>query len=234
MSSPTQIILALDFPTQTQAFHALDKLEGAISQVKVGLELFFAEGIELLKALDKRHCHIFLDLKLHDIPHTVSKAITALKGLPINFLSVHASGGARMLQAARATAEKTLPHTRILAVTLLTSLDTPQLRQLHVPHTAREHTLHLARLALENDIKGLICSPLDLAALRKQLGDTITLASPGIRAENGTKHDQRRTLSATQAQRAGANYLIIGRPITQASCPPTALQQLKAELKNSL
>ena len=230
MPKTPDIILALDFPNQQQTFQFLDNIGDSVSHVKVGLELFTAEGPAFLHALQKRSYRIFLDLKLHDIPHTIANTIESLDTHTLSFLTLHALGGASMLQTASETAQQCLPETQLLAVTVLTSLNASLLAQLNILKSPQEQTLDLACLALQNGMNGIVCSPRDVFFLRQHLGRDPIIATPGIRSQDDQQDDQQRTLTAREAQKAGTDFLIIGRPITQATCPLSAIANLRAQL----
>jgi orotidine-5'-phosphate decarboxylase len=231
MPTPTldaqKIILALDTPSSSQAASWLAELFPPLTHAKIGLELFTRQGPEIFHKLKKDDVEFFLDLKLHDIPHTISRTITSLSHLPIKFLTVHATGGLSMLKAACEAAQGT--KMQLLAVTILTSLDQEQAASIfHRISSISDQVLRLAEIAAKAGITGFVCSPQEIIPLRSALGSSFTLITPGIRPRFSNKQsdDQQRTLTAKEALAAGADYLVIGRPITHAPSPQDALARL--------
>jgi orotidine-5'-phosphate decarboxylase len=230
MRSPCDIALALDVPTRTDAEAFLDRIGPNLKWVKIGLQLFVREGPALLEVVAKRGHRIFLDLKLHDIPNTVASAIRSLRDRPCELLTVHAAGGAEMLRQAVTAAAETSPNLRLLAVTVLTSLDAQALVATGVPATPASQVERLAALALDTGIPGLVCSPEELPALRARFGPTPLLVTPGIRPPGSDPGDQKRSLTPAAAAAAGADLLVVGRPLLQATDPRAALAALHATL----
>lgn len=212
-ASTNPIIVALDVPTLDQAIDLSDQLGDAVGAVKIGLELFSAHGPGAVRALGVEH-GVFLDLKLHDIPTTVRRAVAALRGLEPELLTVHALGGRAMLEAAND--EK--GDTDVLAVTILTSLDDAALAELRLPPAA-EAVPALARLAFEAGCDGVVCAPTDLAAVRAVCPPPFLVVTPGIRLAGSPTDDQARTTTPEAAIAAGADRLVIGRPITRSTDP---------------
>jgi len=226
-----RLIVALDFPDAKAALALIDRLEGATSWLKVGLELYIASGNSLITELQQRGFSIFLDLKLHDIPNTVGSAVCAAGSLGVNLLTVHAAGGTEMLTAAvQAAAESGLG---ILAVTVLTSIDDLQLEATGVTGGAGAQVEKLAGLAMRCGVQGLVCSPVEIPRLRSQLGGDPLLVIPGIRPEGGALGDQRRVATPGTAIAAGASYLVVGRPITRAVDPGAAARAILAEMQGA-
>jgi orotidine-5'-phosphate decarboxylase len=228
-----RLILALDFPTGRQSLAFLEDLRHRCAQpplwVKVGLELFLAEGPGLVHSLRSQGYSVFLDLKLHDIPNTVGSAIRALAPLDVDLLTVHASGGPAMLRAAAEAASS--QRLRLLAVTVLTSLDAVELAATGVGSTPSEQVTRLAHLAWQTGIDGLVASPLEARTLRDEFGTGLHLVTPGIRlAKAGVVDDQQRTATPGLALRAGASQLVVGRPITRAVDPAAAYEALLDEI----
>jgi orotidine-5'-phosphate decarboxylase len=225
----TGLIAALDTAETGQARQWAAAVAPPCGMVKLGLEFFLANGPAGVRALDR--WPVFLDLKLHDIPNTVAGAVRAVLPLRPRMLTLHAAGGAAMLAAARAAAE-TAGQARpaLLAVTVLTSLDAAALSEIGVADTPAAQVLRLARLALAAGADGLVCAPTEVAMLRQALGPAPLLVVPGIRPGGAGGDDQRRTLSAKQAASAGADWLVVGRPITQAADPAAAAAALAAEV----
>ena len=226
-----RLIVALDFPDARAAFALVDRLEGAARWFKVGLELYIAEGNYLVAELQRRGFSIFLDLKLHDIPHTVASAVRAASRLGVNMLTVHASGGPEMLAAA---VEATDPGLSLLAVTVLTSIDGEQLEATGVHGTTAAQVERLATMAHAYGVRGLVCSPAEVAHLRTQLGSEPLLVIPGIRPEGAALGDQRRVATPAAAMAAGASYLVVGRPITRAVNPGAAARAILAQMQSGV
>jgi orotidine-5'-phosphate decarboxylase len=223
----SRLIVALDTASWEQALKWVDRLPQVLWW-KVGLELFTAVGPQILQALKERGKRIFLDLKLHDIPHTVGRAAQVAVGYGVDLLTVHAAGGSAMLRAAMAATQGS--SCRLLAVTLLTSLGPDQVRQeLGVERDPGDYVLQLARLALDQGVSGLVCSPQEVGRLRQALGPEVLLVTPGIRlGDPEAEDDQRRVCTPAAALRAGADYLVVGRPITAAADPVSAWQRFQA------
>jgi orotidine-5'-phosphate decarboxylase len=225
----TGLIAALDTADPAQAARWAAAVGPHCGMVKLGLEFFAANGPTGVRALGR--WPVFLDLKLHDIPNTVAGAVRAVLPLGVRLLTLHAAGGGAMIAAARATAEaagKARP--RLLAVTVLTSLDANALAETGVAGGPRQQVLRLARLALAAGADGLVCAPTEVAMLRDALGEAPLLVVPGIRPSGAAPDDQARTMGARAAAAAGADWLVVGRPITQAPDPAAAAAALAAEL----
>jgi orotidine-5'-phosphate decarboxylase len=228
---PCDLILALDVPTRAEAAPLLRSLRGSLRWVKIGLQMFTACGPDCVREAAGHGFQVFLDLKLHDIPHTVAKAVEALAPLPIGMLTLHASGGREMMAAARAAQQQTKPDLLLLGVTVLTSMDAAALAEIGVSAAPDAQVARLARLAADAGLRGLVCSPLEVSLLRTQLPADVQLITPGIRpaSEVGTD-DQKRTLTPAEAARVGANYIVVGRPILKARDPAAAARLILAEL----
>lgn len=225
------IMVALDVSTGEEAWRLVEQLAPVVGGFKVGKELFVREGPALVRGLVKQGARVFLDLKFHDIPNTVARAVAAAADLGVQMLTVHTSGGVAMLAAAeRAALEAAGRHggepPLILGVTVLTSLAREDLAQVGVESGVGQQVERLARLAMGAGIRGLVCSPLELAFLRSIVPKEFQLVSPGIRAAGAPADDQKRTLSAAQALTAGADWLVIGRPITEAADPVEAARAI--------
>lgn len=225
------IIVALDLPSAEAALGLARQVAPHVGACKVGKELFVSAGPELVRHLRATGTDVFLDLKFHDIPNTVAKAVAAAVRLDVQMLTVHAGGGSAMLRAAEQSARETAaalgrPAPLVLAVTVLTSLSTPELAEVGVTVSVEEQVERLARLAASAGIRGLVCSPLELPRLRAVLPPDMQLVTPGIRAATDAAGDQKRTLSAPDALRAGASWLVVGRPITAAPDPVAAARRL--------
>jgi orotidine-5'-phosphate decarboxylase len=227
-----RLIVALDFPDAAAALACADQLAGSISWFKVGLELYLASGDSVVHELKRRGHSVFLDLKLHDIPNTAAAAVRSLARLEPDLLTVHAAGGRAMLNAA-AEAARGLPHPpRLLAVTVLTSVDAASLAETGVPAAPVEQVLRLARLAAECGIDGMVCSPAEAAALHSALPKAL-LVTPGIRPAGADAGDQKRIATPQFALAAGASMLVIGRPITAAPDPKAAAQAILSDMAKS-
>lgn len=229
-ASPTQLILALDVPSQTEALSLLRPVAGELVWVKLGLQLFLREGPGVVEAVADMGFHVFLDLKLHDIPNTVASAIRSLRGLPVGLLTLHASGGDEMIQRAKEAAADALPEAHVLAVTVLTSMNAANLRKIGVPDEPEAQVRRLAALALAAGADGLVCSPRELAPLRTDLGPHPLLVTPGIRPTAAASGDQKRVMTPAEARDQGASHIVVGRPILGAADPIAATRAILAEL----
>jgi orotidine-5'-phosphate decarboxylase len=227
ISTRDRLIVALDFPNQAKALALVSVLSGDVSIYKIGLQLYTAAGPEIVRAIAATGANVFLDLKLHDIPNTVAKAVAAAGELGVQMLTVHLSGGRSMLEAA---VEAKLPHLILLGVTVLTSATEETLRETGVVFALDEQVLRLGELGKQSGIDGLITSPHEVRLLRKRLGDEITLVTPGVRPTWAAANDQKRFTTPHEALESGADYLVIGRPITAAADPRAALERLLEEI----
>ncbi|HUD23279.1 MAG TPA: orotidine-5'-phosphate decarboxylase [Acidobacteriaceae bacterium] len=229
-----RLIVALDFPSAEKALGLVERLEGCCRWFKVGMELYYAAGNRVIEGLRERGYEVFLDLKLHDIPNTVAGAVRSVTGVGASLLTVHAGGGEPMMRAAAEAA--TAPGApRLLAVTVLTSMDEADLRAVGVEDHAATQVLRLARLAQTAGIGGLVCSAEEVETVRAAMGQQARLVVPGIRpAGAGGGDDQRRVASAAQAIARGATMLVVGRPITQAADPARAATGILAEIASVL
>lgn len=225
------VIVALDFPHGDAALDMADRLDPAQCRVKVGKELFTREGPAIVKALHDRGFELFLDLKYHDIPNTVAKACSVAADMGVWMLNVHASGGPRMLEAARDAVDQTGSGSLLIAVTVLTSMDETDLRAIGIDCDPMEHVLRLATLTRDAGLDGVVCSAREASALKSALGQTFKLVTPGIRPADAEAGDQRRVVTPAQAQADGVDYMVIGRPITQALNPDQALEKILASLR---
>jgi orotidine-5'-phosphate decarboxylase len=228
MAAADNIIVALDYEDPAVALTLVKKILPHLRVFKVGSQLFTRGGPDFVRELHALGVRVFLDLKYHDIPATVQKAVAEAVKLQVAFLTIHTSGGSAMMRAAMEAA--TGSETLVLGVTVLTSMDEAALREVNVAHSPGDQVLHLGRLAEQAGMRGLVCSPLEIELLRRELGPTMQLVTPGIRSATEAQGDQKRTLSAVEALRRGANYLVVGRPITQAADPAAAALALVAEI----
>jgi orotidine-5'-phosphate decarboxylase len=229
-----RLIVALDVPDAGAASVLLDRLDDTCSWFKVGLELFVAAGPAVLEPILRRGHRIFLDLKLHDIPNTVAGAVRSAASLGVDMLSLHASGGPVMLTAAREALAGAAHPPELLAVTVLTSMDAPQLGAVGVGRTPAEQVELLAMMGLAAGIRGFVCSPEEVATLRSLTGPEATLVIPGIRPAGLAVGDQKRVATPAQALRLGASFLVVGRPITQAADPAKATEAIVEEMAAAL
>lgn len=233
MKQPAQLIVAVDVPSSSAIPPLVNRLPGAVSWYKIGLELFIAAGPDALSYLKEKNKRIFLDLKLHDIPRTVARAVTTAAEHNVGLLTLHAGGGRAMLTAAAEAAAQCALPPRLLAVTTLTSLNDNDLTELGVGRGTIEHTYTLGALAIDCGIDGLVCSALDVGSLRQQLGPEPILVTPGIRPAGGDAGDQKRIATPTMAVNAGSDFLVVGRPIVQAENPGAAATAILEEMTNA-
>jgi orotidine-5'-phosphate decarboxylase len=231
MPSDSRVIVALDFDNQSLALTLADQLDPSQCRLKVGKELFTAAGPALVKALVERDFEVFLDLKFHDIPNTVAKAITAAADLGVWMANVHACGGSRMMKAAKQALVEQGSDMQLIAVTVLTSMDDADLLETGVQLSPKDQVMHLAELAQTCGLDGVVCSAQEASALKSRLGADFKLITPGIRLPNSAADDQRRIVSPADAVALGSDYLVIGRPITQSAQPLETLQQINHSLK---
>ena len=222
-----RLIIALDFPDASSALDCARDLSGDVSFFKIGLQLYTAAGPEIVRAVAATGAKVFLDLKLHDIPNTVAKAVAAAGELGVAMLTLHLSGGRRMMEAALTAAPADM---LLLGVTVLTSSDDATLAETGIKENVQEHTLRLAALGTAVGIRGLIASPQEVASLRGRLGNDITIITPGVRPTWAAADDQKRFTTPRAAVDNGADYLVIGRPITAHSEPREAVRKIHEEL----
>ena len=239
MSVREKLIVALDFPSAEAAANAAERLHGRVGMFKVGLELFSAEGPVLARYLAAKEEKVFLDLKFHDIPNTVRAAAGQAAQLGVSILNVHAAGGRKMLEAAREGVEEGArrigkPRPLLVAVTVLTSLGDDDLGEIGVVGGAAEAVLRLARLAQEAGLDGVVASPREVATVRSELGHGFVIITPGIRPAAAATGDQVRVATPAAAIQAGADYLVVGRPITAAPDPAAAADTIVAEMERTL
>lgn len=222
-----KIIVALDVPTKREALDLVEKLRGQISFLKIGLQLYTAEGPEIVRAASSTGSKIFLDLKLHDIPNTAAKAVESASCLGVHMLTIHLSGGSEMIRAAISARANTL----LLGVTVLTSSTEETLREIGIAGKVDNQVLRLAKLGIEAGIDGVVASPHEIKALRHEFGNEIKIVVPGIRPSWSEPGDQRRIMTPREALDAGADYLVIGRPITGHPNPREAVAKILGELR---
>lgn len=227
------IILALDVPTETEANKLIEKVGNKVGAYKIGSELFTKCGPEIVNNVRSTGANVFLDLKFYDIPNTVSKAVAAAAALDIQMLTIHISGGRQMmeyaLQASKESAINVPPL--VLGVTILTSFNQTQLGETGLNLKIDEQVLLLAKLAVDSGLKGLVCSPLEIETLRKNIPEDVKLVTPGIRPPSASSDDQKRIMTPVEALELGADYLVIGRPIYAAPNPAEAADAIYKSIK---
>ncbi|WP_428943137.1 orotidine-5'-phosphate decarboxylase [Pantoea sp. FN060301] len=228
------ILLALDYADLNSALAFVDGIDPGSCRLKVGKEMFTLFGPQLVRDLQSRGFEVFLDLKFHDIPNTTAHAVAAAADLGVWMVNVHASGGARMMTAAR---EALLPFGKdapmLIAVTVLTSMDAEDLRGLGIDVSPADHAERLARLTHECGLDGVVCSAHEAVRLKNAIGQDFKLITPGIRPEGSEAGDQRRIMTPQQARQAGVDYMVIGRPVTQSVDPAATLASILASLREA-
>ena len=229
MTDP-KVIIALDYPEAAPALALADVLQPSQCRLKVGKELFTACGPSLIEQLVRRGFEVFLDLKFHDIPNTAAQACKAAASLGVWMINVHALGGRRMMEAAREAIGSSAHQPKLIAVTLLTSMAQEDLVDIGINATPAEMVLRLAKLARASGVDGVVCSAQEAALLREQCGSGFCLVTPGIRPAQASIDDQSRVMTPQAALHAGANYLVIGRPVTKAADPLRALLDINQEI----
>ncbi|MCL1072930.1 orotidine-5'-phosphate decarboxylase [Shewanella dokdonensis] len=226
------IVVALDFDNKFQALQLVDKLDPSLCRLKIGKEMFTLFGPDLVKEIQNRGFDVFLDLKFHDIPNTVAKAVTAAAELGVWMVNVHASGGLAMMEAAR---KALLPYGEnaplLIAVTVLTSMSSDELQLIGVNASAAEQVTRLAQLSFDAGLNGVVCSAQEAPILKQRFGEDFKLVTPGIRPQGSDVGDQKRIMTPKSALDAGADYLVIGRPITQAAEPLAALEAIYQSIR---
>nr|WP_299240219.1 orotidine-5'-phosphate decarboxylase [uncultured Halomonas sp.] len=228
------IIIALDYPSMDAALCLADQLDPARCRVKVGKELFTRAGPNVVEALHGRGFEVFLDLKFHDIPTTVAGAVQAAAEQGVWMVNVHASGGRRMMEAARERLEANNLTTHLIAVTVLTSMERSDMADIGLENEPFEQVERLAVLAQSCGLAGVVCSPQESSRLRQICGEAFLKVTPGIRLASGQSDDQRRTFTPNEALSAGSTHLVIGRPVTQAEDPMVALADIEKTLVTPL
>lgn len=238
MKADDRLITALDFPTAAEAKAVVEELGDAVSFYKVGMELFYSAGPEMITYLKERGKKVFLDLKLQDIPNTVAHSLAVLTRLGADILNVHAVGGPKMLaEGARAVRETAAslgrPAPRLIAVTVLTSMDEAQWKPLHYANTIAEEVLDLALLAKDSGLDGVVASPQEAKGIRERCGRDFLIVTPGVRPAWAAANDQSRIATPAMALRNGATQLVIGRPITRAADKKEAVRKILEEMEGA-
>ncbi|PSU33302.1 orotidine-5'-phosphate decarboxylase [Photobacterium lutimaris] len=226
-----KVIVALDYPNQDEALAFVDRIEPGSCRLKVGKEMFTFFGPDFVRKLHERGHSVFLDLKFHDIPNTCSRAVAAAADLGVWMVNVHASGGERMMTASREILEP-FGNDRplLIGVTVLTSMEASDLQGIGIMAEPKDHVLNLARLTKNSGLDGVVCSAHESTMLKTELGSEFKLVTPGIRPAGSAAGDQRRVMTPVEAVQAGSDYLVIGRPITQAADPAAVLAEINKTL----
>ena len=228
----SKIIVALDYEKESDALALVDQIDPNLCRLKVGKEMFTTLGMNFVKQLHQRNFDVFLDLKYHDIPNTVARAVRSAADLGVWMVDLHASGGLRMMEEAKRILEpygKDAPL--LIAVTVLTSMEDLDLLQIGINASTMEQVLRLAHLTQRAGLDGVVCSPQEVEILRNACGEDFKLVTPGIRPIGADFGDQRRVMTPTAAIRAGSDYLVIGRPITKADNPVEVLRSINASIR---
>lgn len=237
--SKDKIIVALDVNERERALELVNKLAGRVGFFKVGMELFYAAGPEIIRDITGLGARVFLDLKLHDIPNTVGRAAGVLARYGASIINVHAAGGREMMRAARESAageaqKNNLPVPMVVAVTVLTSIDREVFnREMGMPGEIRDRVRAWALLASASGLDGVVCSPREITLVREACGPEFVIITPGIRPAGGDLGDQRRVMTPAEAVRAGASYIVVGRPVTGAPDPAAAVEAIREEISNA-
>ena len=234
--SDDRLIVALDFPTMEQAVACVEECGDAVSHYKVGMELFYAAGAPMITYLKNQGKHIFLDLKLQDIPNTVAHALMVLSDLGADMMNVHAVGGKKMMAEAvkavrEAAAKAGRPAPKLIAVTILTSMDNEQYADLNYKNTIAEQVISLAKLAKEAGMDGVVASPQEAAGIREACGPDFLIVTPGVRPAGASLDDQSRVATPAGAFKNGSSHIVVGRPITKAENRKAAAEAIVAEIQ---
>ncbi len=225
------VIVACDFSSKEEVFNFLDKFQGKKPFVKIGMELFYAEGPEIVREIKKRGHKIFLDLKLHDIPNTVKKSMNVLSRLDVDLCNLHAAGTKRMMQAAlEGLTREDGTRPLLIAVTQLTSTDQESMENdLLIKEPIDKVVMHYAKNAADSGLDGVVCSPLEAGKVHEICGDKFLTVTPGVRFADGDIGDQKRVMTPAEAKKIGSDYIVVGRPITAAADPVAAYERCLAE-----
>jgi orotidine-5'-phosphate decarboxylase len=229
VTAKEKIIVALDAPNTSAALRLVDSLGGSVGWVKIGLQLFTAEGPAIVREVKARGYRVFLDLKFHDIPNTAREAVRSAVNLGVDMTTIHLSGGRTMVREAVRAAEGS--PLLVLGVTVLTSFNEEELRGIGVNRTPAEQVTELVNLGVDVGLRGVVCSPHEIAPLRERFGSALTIVTPGVRPPGSSADDQQRVMTPVEAVRAGASHLVIGRPITGAASPGEAAAAIVASLE---
>ncbi len=231
MNKISPVVIALDFKDKVSTLNLVNQLQPDLCRLKVGKELFVRCGPDLVKELIDKGFDVFLDLKFHDIPNTVAAACQAAAELGVWMVNVHASGGRKMMQAAREAIADSSHQPLLIGVTVLTSLSREDIAEIGLDIEPQQQVLRLAKLAKDSGLDGVVCSPLEAALLKQQVAEDFCLVTPGVRPAGSDIGDQQRIMTPAKALQAGSDYLVIGRPITASSDPLKSLQAIIAECR---
>ena len=226
----SKLIIALDFPDKTLALNFVNQLSPIDCKLKVGFQLFVAAGPDFVKELVDLGFDVFLDLKFHDIPNTVASACKSAARLGVWMINVHASGGDKMMQAAKQALVESNSNAKLIAVTVLTSMDQAQLNSTNVHETPENQVKHLAKLTQASNLDGIVCSAQEAELLRQVLNKDFLLVTPGIRPAGSAKGDQHRIMTPAAAKMAGVSYIVVGRPITQSDEPQKIIELINIDM----
>lgn len=228
----SQLIIALDFPSAASSLAFVEPLSPQDCKLKVGFELFVAAGPDFVRQLVDKGFDVFLDLKFHDIPNTVASACKSAAELGVWMMNVHASGGEMMLRAAKQALLESDSKAKLIAVTVLTSMDQTQLNSIKISNTPETRVKHLAELTEAAGLDGVVCSAQEASMLRAQANNDFLLVTPGIRPSGAAQGDQSRIMTPAAAKQAGVSYIVVGRPITQAPDPLTVITQINQDMRD--
>ena len=236
MAADDRLIVALDFPTGEEAKNMVLALGDSVSYYKVGMELYYAAGADIVKFLKSNNKHVFLDLKLQDIPNTVAKSLGVLTRLGADIMNVHTVGGAKMMREAAKSVKETaaelgIPAPKLIGVTVLTSMDDAQWEQLNYAKPIGEEVVELAKLAKASGLDGVVASPQEAAAIRKACGSDFLIVTPGVRPAGTASNDQSRIATPSGAIKNGATHLVVGRPITKAENKKASVENIVQEIR---
>jgi len=231
-SAKEKIIVAVDAPDASSALRLVEPLAAEGCLFKIGLQLFTAVGPSIVSNLQSTGARIFLDLKFHDIPNTAREAVHSAVRLGVDMTTIHLCGGPQMVSESIAAARDS--KTLVLGVSVLTSMDDGALHSIGVPRAAVDQVLHLAEMGVRSGLRGIVASPLEIRPLRERFGNNLVIVTPGVRPAGSDAGDQKRIMTPGDAIRVGADYLVIGRPITGAPVPLEALQKIADEMQSAL
>ena len=229
MNDP-KILVALDFAQEQQALQLADQLDPALCRLKIGKEMFTRFGPVFIEKIQNKNFEVFLDLKFHDIPNTVARACESASDLGVWMINLHALGGRRMMETAAEALAKRQSRPYLIAVTVLTSMSAQDLSELGIQQSPAELAVHLAGMAKDSGLDGVVCSAQEAALMRKTLGEEFILVTPGIRPKGSDVNDQQRIMTPADAISNGSSYLVIGRPITQSEDPVGILRTINSEI----
>lgn len=227
----TELILALDCEDRKSALDLIKPLQGHLKWVKIGLQMFTANGLPFVDEIKSMGYNVFLDLKLHDIPNTVAKAILSLSSASIDLLTIHASGGSEMCAYAVKARDESNPNLKLLAVTVLTSMNQQQMEALNVNKPVQDHVLDLAKMSVDANVDGIVSSTHELKLLRETLGNDPLIVTPGIRPKGADLNEQKRVMTPSDAKELGADYIVVGRPIYKSEDPLESVKSILEDIR---